>query len=350
MTHSVKIWLLAALSLRALCACTEEPRNTEPLVDPWLRERTPVNFRLQSQIGAATITSDWRNDAEGTIFVTLISGSLDLSRVPVEALDFAYPESEYCPTASVKAGDTIDLSGGSARIVVTAYNGETRTYTVTYEPFVDAVEGVYKFVTHCCWLYGGNVAAWGGTHIMSFFDKDWNFPSSNYKWEDDNTLTLVCTGADPETGDTWGTVRNDAGADGKYASFDSNWGSLQHFYRCIPEGDGTYSTKASTGEITFKGTYTNAEGQQVELEKTCSIWPEGEYSPLAEIYADAIALGDGTDAPNVKKLTIPAGQCAFTFKFPRDYPGLTVLASSDYSDKDKFYNYPKFFFVLAEKQ
>ena len=159
MTHSVKIWLLAALSLRALCACTEEPRNTEPLVDPWLRERTPVNFRLQSQIGAATITSDWRNDAEGTIFVTLISGSLDLSRVPVEALDFAYPESEYCPTASVKAGDTIDLSGGSARIVVTAYNGETRTYTVTYEPFVDAVEGVYKFVTHCCWLYGGNVAA-----------------------------------------------------------------------------------------------------------------------------------------------------------------------------------------------
>ena len=39
------------------------------------------------------------------------------------------------------------------------------------------------------------------------------------EWEDDNILTLVCTGADPETGDTYGTVLNDAGADGKYASF-----------------------------------------------------------------------------------------------------------------------------------
>ena len=47
---------LAALLVPALFACTEEPRNTEPLVDPWLRERTPVNLRLESPIGAAGTT------------------------------------------------------------------------------------------------------------------------------------------------------------------------------------------------------------------------------------------------------------------------------------------------------
>ena len=72
---------LAALLLPALFACTEEPRNTEPLVDPWLRERTPVNLRLQSQIGAAVISDDWRNDAEGSIVVNLITSALDMSAV-----------------------------------------------------------------------------------------------------------------------------------------------------------------------------------------------------------------------------------------------------------------------------
>ena len=56
---------LAAVASMALASCTEEPRNTEELVDPWLRERTPVNLRLESQIGAAVITDNWRNDEEG---------------------------------------------------------------------------------------------------------------------------------------------------------------------------------------------------------------------------------------------------------------------------------------------
>ena len=37
---------LAAVASMALASCTEEPRNTEELVDPWLRERTPVNLLL----------------------------------------------------------------------------------------------------------------------------------------------------------------------------------------------------------------------------------------------------------------------------------------------------------------
>ena len=101
---------LAAVASMALASCTEEPRNTEELVDPWLRERTPVNLRLESQIGAAVITDNWRNDEEGSVTVSLITGGLDMSAVKVVALDFKYPDSEFCPTASIAPGSTLDFS------------------------------------------------------------------------------------------------------------------------------------------------------------------------------------------------------------------------------------------------
>ena len=339
--------VLALMLLFAFYSCGKVVHDTEELVDPWLRERTPVNLRLESQIGAAQISNDWRNDTQGTVTVTLITGALDLSSVKVVALDFSYPDSEYCPTASIKAGDTVDLSSGSASFTVTAYNGEQRTYTISYEPFVDEVAGTYAFVTHCCWVYGGNMASWGGTHIMSFYDKMWNFPNYNYGWEDDNILTITCTGANAETGDTYGVFEHSAGPDGLYASFaTNNWGNLSHFYRCIPEGQGTYTKKTATGELTFKGTYVDENGDTQPVEKTCTIWPAGEYGPLAEIYADDLAHG-GADA---KVLTIPGGQCAFAFKIPADTPGLQILNSTEWNDVDKFVYFPKFFFVLAAKQ
>lgn len=76
-----------------LLSCGQEKRDTEELVDPWLRERTPVGFRLESQIGAATITQDWRHDDQGSVYVQLVTGSLDMSAVKVVSIDFAYPES-----------------------------------------------------------------------------------------------------------------------------------------------------------------------------------------------------------------------------------------------------------------
>ena len=35
-------FFLAACAAALLAACAQEPRNTEELIDPWLRERTPV--------------------------------------------------------------------------------------------------------------------------------------------------------------------------------------------------------------------------------------------------------------------------------------------------------------------
>ena len=137
--------LLSVAAIMAFSACQEKERNTEELIDPWLRERTPVNVRLESQIGPAIISSDWRTDEVGTVTVSLVTATLDMSAVKVVALDFAYPESEFCPTASIKPGDTVDLSDGTAEFVVTAKTGETRTYTISYSVFTDPLEGCYSF-------------------------------------------------------------------------------------------------------------------------------------------------------------------------------------------------------------
>ena len=101
MYKGLKTYAFMLMTLCLLVACSEDERNTEPLVDPWTRERTPVNFRLESQIGSAVITNDWRNDGVGTIHVSLITGGLDMSKVKVDAIDFQFPQSEFCPKASV---------------------------------------------------------------------------------------------------------------------------------------------------------------------------------------------------------------------------------------------------------
>ena len=85
--------ILSVAAIMAFSGCQEKLRNTEELVDPWLRERTPVNVRLESQIGPAVISHDWRSDDQGSVAVSLITTGLDLSAVKVVALDFQYSDS-----------------------------------------------------------------------------------------------------------------------------------------------------------------------------------------------------------------------------------------------------------------
>ena len=277
---------LAALLLPVFFACTEEPRNTEPLIDPWLRERTPVNLRLESQIGAAVISDDWRNDAEGSIVVSLVTGGLDMSAVKVEALDFKYPNSEYCPKARVAPGGTLDFSSGTASFVVTAFNGETRTYTVSYTQFKDPLEGTYTFTPvggildgsapKCAFII---VGGWDDAVVRStVMDKWWHWGAGYMPTdEDDNTLSFRLENADPETGATYGTIVNTPGADGKYANYMYNNSiDVNGKYRLIPAGksrwaklgdgvitifdyaDASYSTPLWTLDLIEAGNHTSA--------------------------------------------------------------------------------------------
>lgn len=256
----IKLLILAGVSLLSFAACKPAERNTEPLVDPWTRERTPVNFRLESQIGAAVITGDWRHDETGKINVSLITGALDMSAVKVVALDFKFPESEFCPKSSIKAGDTIDLSSGSASFTVTAYNGETRTYTVTYDQFKDPLEGCYVHDPIGGILDGSApmcsaivIGGWTDAVVLStLMDKWWHWEGDySCTLEQDNTLSFLLTKADSETGQTFGTLVNTPGDDGKYTNYMYNGSrDVNDKFRIFPVGSSRWS-KDGTGNITI---------------------------------------------------------------------------------------------------
>jgi len=253
-------FFLAACAAALLAACAQEPRNTEELIDPWLRERTPVNFRVESQIGAAVISNNWKDDAVGSISVSIITGGLNLSAVKVEALEFKYPESEFCPTASIGPGSTLDLSKGSAEFTVTAYNGETRTYTVSYSSFTDPLEGTYSFTPVAGILDPSNapksafvvVGGWDGAIVAStVMDKWWHWADGRQpRDEDDNLLSFRLETADALTGATFGTLVNTPGEDGKYANYLYDGSiDMNSIYRLIPQG---CSRWAKTGDGMIK--------------------------------------------------------------------------------------------------
>ena len=254
--HAVFALLLAAGAL----SCNKVKHNTEPLTDPWLRERTPVNLRLESQIGAAIISNDWQDDAVGSVSVSLITNGLDLTKVKVEALDFKYPDSEYCPTASIGPGSTLDLSNGTASFVVTAYNGETRTYTISYNAFSDPLEGTYSYTPAKGILDAANaplsafvvIGGWDGAVVgSSVMDKWWHWSRGN-NWppdEDDNILSFKLENADADTGATFGTVVNTPGPDGVYANYMyNNETDMNASYRLFPAGKGRWG-KSGSGMI-----------------------------------------------------------------------------------------------------
>jgi len=259
---------LAAVAAVVFVSCENKERNTEELIDPWLRERTPVNVRLESQIGPALITQDWRHDEAGSVSVSLITNGLDMSAVKVVALDFKYPESEFCRTASIKPGDTVDLSDGSAEFVVTSKNGETRTYTLTYTVFTDTLEGSYSFtkvgglldtsgaVPPASLVMIGGFEGW--ITYCQVMDKYWIWTGDyNPRDEDDNTLSFRLEKADDQTGETFGTIVNTPGPDGKYANYIFKTYDINEQYRLIPEGKSRWA-KHGDGYITIYA-YEDAE-------------------------------------------------------------------------------------------
>lgn len=284
MKKNLRHLFLAVAAVLAFSSCEEQPRNTEELIDPWLRERTPVNLRLESQIGAAVITDNWRNDAEGSIVVSLITGGLDLSAVKVVALDFEYPDSEFCPVASITPGSTLDFSDGTADFTVTAYNGETRTYTVSYSQFKDPLEGTYSFTQiggildssapmSAFIIHGG----WDDAEVRStVMDKWWHWGDGYMPTdEDDNILSFRLEEADAETGATFGTLVNTPGPDGKYANYMyQNSNDMNGKYRIFPTGKSRWA-KPGDGSIVV---YAYEDEEYAEPLWTVNLYEAGDYA------------------------------------------------------------------------
>ena len=313
--------VLALSVITGALSCSKVTHNTEPLTDPWLRERTPVNLRLESQIGAAVIANDWKDDAVGTVGVNLITTGLDLAKVKVESVEFKFPDSEFCPTASIGPGSTLDLSDGSATFVVTAYNGETRTYTVTYTPFSDPLEGTYSFNQIAGILDASNapkcafvvVGGWDGAVVGStIMDKWWHW-GTGYKPtdEDDNILSFRLEKADPETGATFGTLVNTPGPNNLYANYMyNNETDMNDRYRIFPAGKGRWG-KSGSGSIdiyAFEDTEYTTPLYQVEIREA------GEY-PLND----------------TRVLTVP------NLAFVRSFPGPFNNNVGDWNNDARWY-------------
>lgn len=252
------LFFLCALLGSALAGCYENDSSGPDMVDPWLRERTPLNLRLESQIGAAVITDDWRDDAHGRIRVQLVTGGIsDLKRVKVVAIDL-----QYNATASIREGSTLDLSTGEGTFVVTAENGETRQYSVSYDPFREPLEGVYVFDPVGGILDGSApksslvlVGGWDGSVVMStVMDKSWHWGNGYTPAdEEDNTVSFQLARVDETSGVSYGTTLNLPGPDGKYANYlfqNNPQKDVNAFYRIIPKGRSRWS-KGDDGMIVF---------------------------------------------------------------------------------------------------
>ena len=304
MKKNLRHLFLAVAASLAFSSCEEQPRNTEELIDPWLRERTPVNLRLESQIGAAVITDNWRNDAEGSIVVSLITGGLDLSAVKVVALDFEYPDREFCPVASIAQGITLDLSDGKADFTVTAYNGETRTYTVSYSQFKDPLEGTYSFTQigglldssapmSAFIIHGG----WDDAEVRStVMDKWWHWGDGYMPTdEDDNLLSFRLEEADAETGATFGTLVNTPGPDGKYANYMfQNSNDVNGKYRIFPTGKSRWA-KPGDGSIVV---YAYEDEEYAEPLWTVNLYEAGDHSFSAvTVTVPDLAFGRSHEGP-----------------------------------------------------
>ena len=324
MKKNLRRLLLSVAAVMVFSACQEAERNTEELIDPWLRERTPVNVRLESQVGPAVISSDWRTDDLGTVTVSLVTPELDLSAVKVVALDFAYPESEYCPTASIKPGDTIDLSDGTAEFVVTAKSGETRTYTISYTNFRDPLEGSYSFTPvgyvledskHsylCACVMIGGFEQW--ITYCNVMDKTGLWINGSY-WpidENDNILSFRLDKVNDITGETYGTVVNEAGPDGKYADYQMKAGwsdttptyDINDEYRLIPVGKARWA-KHGDGFITIYAyedeNYETPIHKLELLDKT-----QENYDKENDVYSYWKDALDSSGASCEKKVSVPS--------------------------------------------
>jgi hypothetical protein len=344
---------LAAAAMTALASCENKERNTEELIDPWLRERTPVNVRLESQIGPAIISQDWRTDEVGTVSVSLVTAAIDLAAVKVVALDFAYPDSEFCPTASLKPGDTVDLTDGTAEFTVTAKTGETRTYTISYTVFTDPLEGCYSFTpvggildtTHeydCGCVMIGGFEKW--ITLCQVMDKHWLWDYNRIYWpqnEDDNTLSFRLERADDVTGETFGTIVNTPGPDGKYADYRFKKSSSEEIpsydvnaeYRLIPTGKSRWA-KHGDGFITIYA-YED-ENYTTPLHKL-ELLGSGEHS----FWADAL---DSSGNSAEKIVNVPS--LAFHRSFGE---GPFANKTDDWSDARWYVNNIRNVFWLVQK-
>ncbi|WP_439490813.1 hypothetical protein [Algoriphagus sp.] len=313
--YNLKLLPLVAILLQVSCAINPfdefESGN-------WNNERSILTLKFENQVGKETITRV--DDRSGIIHLGINTGAMaEMSNIKITSLVLSYGAE-----ADVKTGDALDFENesSSAKIKVTSPTGKTRDYTVIAEAFEETIIGTYKLNNLV--VFGGTGPEYGGGGVLPMTEKPWVWlPSGGPAAELDNTLTIELEGF-TEEGNSFGTLVNDAGADGLFADFQQvAFGSypatdVNNFYRKIPTGTGKWSRNYATGMVTFTfADGTTSTGRFVEGPVTESLG--NDYSKTVDNYAFSFNL-NGTDDWN-----------------------------SIYSDYDKFIKRPRRFWIDLEK-
>ncbi|PST83758.1 hypothetical protein C7T94_08745 [Pedobacter yulinensis] len=300
------IWIL--LLVLGTAACQKDPYK-----DVESNEKSIEAFTLGNglvQIGPAEI-----NRSAGTVTVkVLMQGNTDLSNVRPSI------QSSYKASISPASGEPVNFTanGNKTRYTVRAESGQQREWTVEVIPFTETILGTYA-VTDLV-VYGGTGPEYNGAAVLKMTDKPWIWPAADGPAAElDNQLTFTFGGVTAE-GNTFGTISNTAGADGKYANFlftGTPQTDVNNFYRTIPKGEGKWTRNYVTNTVTF----TFSDG------KTAT----GKF------------VGAGTtDLGNGAKKTVVNQAFEFTLNGTDDWGNI-------YSDLDKFVKKPRTYWIDVKK-
>jgi hypothetical protein len=274
-------------------------------------ERSIEAFQLaKGQMGPAEI-----DRAAGKVRIYAVTQGLDLTQVAPQI------QTSYKSKVSPASGEPANFAANNNtfKYTLTAESGQTREWTVEIVPFIETLEGKYRIQSLA--VYGGTGPEYGGASILKMIDKPWAWPAADGPAaEMDNELTFALTGV-TEDGNTFGTVINDAGADGLYADFTfvlNPRTDVNHFYRTIPKGQGTWLRNYANNTVTF----TFADGSTTT----------GTFN------------GPGSeDLGNGQSKTLTDQAFAFTLNGTDDWGNI-------YSDYDKFVKKPRKYWIEVKKE
>ncbi len=304
-------YLFLCLSVAMLTVLTSCERD--PFEDVVSHERAIESVTLEGdliQVGPAEID---RANSMALVRV-LMEENTDLSQVKMRVM------TSYKAKADLDAGTPFNFTANNNKqtVTVTAESGERREWTVELVPFIEPVLGTYAIQSLV--VYGGTGPEYGGGGVLDLTEKPWAWPETGGPAaEYDNILTFTFTGV-TDDGKTYGTVVNDAGADGQYANFlfvnpDTD---VNHLYRTIPTVNGVWEHDYSNNTIIFR-------------------FEDGHTATARLKGAGTIDLGNGLSK------TIADEAFEFTLNGSDDWDNI-------YSDYDKFVKRPRMYWIDVKRQ
>lgn len=243
----------------------------------WNNERAILDIKFDAQLGDAKIVRNEQN--EGFIDFYYDLGVISDLSIQLKELNLSFGA-----TSDKKIGDDINFNptDSTAVIVITSKTGVERTWIIKAHGFTDEILGTWQII-HLK-VFGGMLPQQKGTHIFDLADlEEMKLLGTPPSAELDNQITFVMEGLD-ETGNPYGTLTHDAGADGLYADF--QWKStdtiadISKHYRQIPKGTSSWKKELSTGNVTITpqgngvqtvGKYTGAGSTKLDVNNTITI-------------------------------------------------------------------------------